>query len=110
VTGEKSHPDENEKLTEEAARRVLVRASQIEAARTPQMSVAELRAVASEAGITPSAVDQALTELRANVQSESTKTIPSRRTKKALFWLVAGPGWVIGALVAAAMLFRMLDL
>lgn len=61
---EPSPPRDAERLPEEAARRLLTRASELEAARGAELSVAELRLAAREAGIAPEAFEQALAELR----------------------------------------------
>ena len=68
-----------ERLPEEAARRLLQRASELEAARNTGLSVAELREAAREAGITPAAFDQALAELRSADSSSAVATPTSRR-------------------------------
>lgn len=62
---ERDHGRDAQRLPEEAARRLLARASELEAARGAELSVAELREAAREAGIAPSAFEQALAELRA---------------------------------------------
>jgi hypothetical protein len=55
-----SHPDV---LPDAATARVLARASELDALRSSGSSVAELRAAAAEAGISPEAFDAALAEL-----------------------------------------------
>jgi hypothetical protein len=62
---ERDQSGDNERLPEETARRLLARASELEASRVAELSVAELRDVARQAGIAPRAFDEALAELRA---------------------------------------------
>lgn len=57
-------PRDTERLPEDAARRILARASELEAAGSDKVSVAELREAARAAGIAPDAFEQALAELR----------------------------------------------
>jgi hypothetical protein len=103
--------DETERLTDEAARRLLVRASELDAARPPQISVAELRDVAREAGIRPSAFEEALAELRDGAKPAVAEPTPVPRKRTRAFWIAAAaPGWLVGALVVAALLVRLLDL
>ena len=61
---EQDNGQHSERLPASDADRLLVRASEIEAARGTELTVAELREVAREAGIAPSAFDEALAELR----------------------------------------------
>jgi hypothetical protein len=51
-------------LPEDAAHRLLARAVELDAHRVSQVSVAQLREIAREAGIAPEAFDEALAELR----------------------------------------------
>ena len=78
---EREHSRDAERLPEEAARRLLERASELEAARSAELSVAELRAAAREAGIMPSAFEQALAEYRgADLSSPAAAALaPQRR-------------------------------
>ena len=99
-----------EKLSADVARRVLERASELEAAHNVEMSVAELREVAREAGIPSSAFEQALTELRAGAQPAVAENTSVARGKPILFWAAAVPGLVIGGLTVIFLLMRLLDL
>ena len=64
MTAEPNDSEDTERLPDQAAQRLLARASELEAARSAELSLAELREVAREAGIGPTAFDQALAELR----------------------------------------------
>lgn len=59
-------------------KRVLARASELDALRRAGATVAELRAAATEAGISPEAFDAALAEMRAD---QSTQVSPNVRTR-----------------------------
>ena len=93
-----------ERLPEEAARRLLARASELEAARVSELSVAELREAAREAGIAPSAFEQALAELRARNPSTAVRPAPTRLQRLARFW----PAALILAALLSIFLIRML--
>ena len=111
MSREQSGFDETERLTDEAARRLLVRASELDAARPAQMSVAELRDVAREAGIRASAFEEALAELRDGAKPDVAEPNPVPRKRRRLLWIAAAaPGWLVGGLVVAALLVRLLDL
>lgn len=85
-----------ERLSADAARRLLARASELEAARVTDLSVAELREAAREAGIAPSAFEQALAELRA--RNPATAGVPaSPRRRLARLWPAA---LILGALLS----------
>jgi hypothetical protein len=86
---ERNQPRDADRLPEEAARRLLERASQLEAARSTELSVAELREAAREAGITPDAFEQALAELRARDSAAAARPAPTRRPGLARFWPAA---------------------
>ena len=64
-------PDDRdpEVLSEPAAARLLARASELDELRRAGSTVAELRAAAAEAGISASAFDAALTELKQSGQA-----------------------------------------
>ena len=62
---ERDQTRDAERLPEKAARQLLARASELEAARGAELSVGELREAAREAGIAPGAFEQALAEMRA---------------------------------------------
>jgi hypothetical protein len=86
---ERNQGREAERLSEEAARRLLERATELEAARSAGLSVAELREAAREAGITPDAFEQALTEFRGADPSSLMVPPPAGRWRLARFWPVA---------------------
>ena len=80
-----------ERLPEAEARRLLQRASELEAARGAELSIAELRDAAREAGITSGAFDQALAELRErDLQTSSGAVpVPARTRRMTRLWLAA---------------------
>jgi hypothetical protein len=86
---EHDHASDAERLPEEAARRLLERASQLEAARSGEPSVAELREAAREAGIPPAAFEQALAEFRGTDPSPPVAPAPAGRLRLASFWPAA---------------------
>ena len=86
---ERDHTRDAERLSHEAARRLLERATELEAARGAQVSVAELREAAREAGITADAFEQALTEFRAADLSSLMAPSPAGRWRLARFWPAA---------------------
>lgn len=59
-----NRPEELKKLSEDAARRLLTRASEIDSAQSAELPLADLRQASLEAGIAPNAFEQALVELR----------------------------------------------
>ena len=86
-----------ERLPESEANRLLTRASEIEAARGTDLSVDELREVARQAGIAPSAFDEALSELRARGSSMANAApTPKPRPLLVRFWPVAA---IVGLLL-----------
>jgi hypothetical protein len=93
-----------ERLPEEAARRLLARASELEAARGTELSIAELREAAREAGITPGAFEQALAELRVRDTAAVAGPVSPKRRGLARFWPAA---LILGALLSILIL-RML--
>jgi hypothetical protein len=72
VTVPDSHPGDSspERLPESVAARLLTRAAELDAVRTGSTSVAELRVIAREAGISTNAFDAALAELRESQVAE----------------------------------------
>jgi hypothetical protein len=92
-----------ERLPEEAARRLLERASELEAVRSAELSVAELREAARDAGITPGAFEQALAEFRGTDQS-LVAPAPVRRRRLARLW----PAALILAAVLSYLFLRMI--
>ena len=101
---ERDQAHDAERLPEEAARRLLTRASELEAARGAELSVAELREAAREAGIAPGAFEQALAELRAHNPAAVATPAPSRLRRLARLW----PFAVILAPLLAILVVRML--
>ena len=99
---ERNHPRDAERLPEEAARRLLQRASELEAARSAQVSVAELREAAREAGITPGAFEQALAEFRGT--DPLVAPVSARRRRLARLW----PAAVVLAGLLSLLVLRML--
>jgi hypothetical protein len=99
---ERDQPRDAERLPEEAARRLLARASELEAARFAEPSIAELREAAREAGIAPSAFEQALAELRARDFAVAAVPAPIRRRRLTRFW----PAALILAALLSILLLR----
>jgi transposase-like protein len=109
MAADPNNADDPEVLSEEAVRRLLTRASELEAARSTQLSTAELREIAREVGIAPSSFEQALTELRnralhPDAEARSLETKKSSRFKTATLGALV----TLGALGAAYFLLRML--
>lgn len=102
---ERDQPRDAERLPEEAARRLLARASELEAARNAELSVADLREAAREAGIAPGAFEQALAELRGRDAAALTAAGPvqSRARRLARFW----PAALILAVLLSLLLLRL---
>jgi hypothetical protein len=86
---ERDQTRDAERLPEKAARQLLARASELEAARVAEVSVAELREAAREAGIAPGAFEQALAELRAGDPGAALGPAPTRLRRMARFWPAA---------------------
>jgi hypothetical protein len=84
-----NHARDADRLTVEASRRLLERASELETARSTGPSVAELREAAMEAGIAPLAFEQALAEFRGTDPSFPVASAPARRRRLASFWPAA---------------------
>jgi hypothetical protein len=103
---ERDEPRDAERLSAENARRLLSRASELEAARGSELSIAELREAAREAGIAPIAFDQALTELRArdSALQAGSPPKPSGIRRMARFW----PAALIVAVFLTFLLLRMI--
>ena len=93
---ERDQSRDNERRPEETARRLLARASELEAARVAELSVAELRDVAGQAGIGPGAFDQALAELRARELAATRAPELTRLQRLTRFWPIAAS---VGALL-----------
>jgi hypothetical protein len=86
---ERNQGRDAERLPAEAARRLLERASELEAARATDLSVAELREAAREAGITLDAFEQALAEYRGTDPSSPGVAALAPRRLMARFWPAA---------------------
>ena len=81
---ERDRPEEPQTLSDDDARRLLARASEIDSAQSAELPLAELRQASLEAGIAPDAFEQALVELRGShsvTNSESETTAPTIRRK-----------------------------
>ncbi|HEV8361990.1 MAG TPA: hypothetical protein VGQ52_00615 [Gemmatimonadaceae bacterium] len=92
-----------EVLPEQVASRLLTRASELDAAQRAGSVVAELRAAATEAGISPAAFDAALSELHAGKAQLPDEIKPRRRVPMWAFSAVVA-ALAIGALFVALML------
>ena len=101
---EQNPASDAERLPEEAARRLLQRASELEAARSADLSVAELRAAAREAGITPGAFEQALAESRETHHTSGVALAATRHGRLTRFW----PGALAVAALMSILVIRML--
>ncbi|MGH7462966.1 MAG: hypothetical protein ACREMA_18325 [Longimicrobiales bacterium] len=109
MTADRNHPDDTEKLPEETVRRVLTRASELEAARANELSLAELRDVAREAGIAPSAVEQAIAELRGRNSLPDTEPTAAQPTRSGRFRsAVLGAGLLMAGLIMFFIIMRLL--
>jgi hypothetical protein len=93
---------ESKVLPEAAARSLLARASELEAARQSGSAVADLRAAAEAAGISPQSFDAALAELQAAERAPVQDAIPPafrrrqrRRVELATIGIVAGLGLLV---------------
>lgn len=89
------------------AERLLKRASELDAARTAGTAVAELRAAAAEAGISPDAFDAALGELQKADQTPSPVSAVSTRRWRRLFLGLAGFGAIVLALATIVIPMRL---
>ena len=101
---ERNQIRDGERLSEDAARRLLDRASELEAVRGSVVSVAELRDAAREAGITLGAFEQALAEYRGAGLSSPAVAAPVRRGRLARLW----PAAVVAAGLLSVLVLRML--
>ena len=94
-----------EVLPEQVASRLLTRASELDAAQRAGSAVAELRAAATEAGISSAAFDAALSELHEGKGQVPDEIKPRRRVPMWAFSAVVA-ALTIGALFVAFMLIR----
>lgn len=99
----------------EAAERLLERASQLDAAREGEVPVAQLRAVAAEAGISGVAFDAALAELQ-SVGEQRAPEVRGQLRRRRMMWslvavaaLIAGSTLVISQRAAPAATVPMAD-
>ncbi|HVH38593.1 MAG TPA: hypothetical protein VM764_01085 [Gemmatimonadaceae bacterium] len=89
-------------LPEAFAKRLIARASELDAADAATAAIADLRAAASEAGISNAAFDAALAEMRA-ADAPARPTVASRRVRRV--WL--GGGLVAFLVLAGIVLSRL---
>ena len=114
MTGKGDGTEMPQTLPDEEARRLLARASEIESAQSSQLSLAELREVAWEAGIAPNAFEQAVVELRQRqpaaplAVAKPDSKVP-RRLKSALLNVVITVGIVLATLSVLMVLVDVLD-
>jgi hypothetical protein len=90
------------RLSEDSAAVVLARATQLDAARAANVSVAELRRAALDAGIAPEAFEQALAEFRAAGAVGDVER--AGRTRRRWYWIAAPV--LTAALFLALLLLR----
>ena len=90
--------DGPQRLPEALAKQVLARAAQLDESERMKVSIPDLRTAAVEAGISSSAVDQALNEI-ANPQVVSTDNISARRGQSS-----ERPIWRNVAIIAAVVI------
>lgn len=106
---DRNNADDPEMLGEEAVRRLFTRASELEAARSTQLSIAELREIARDVGIAPSAFEQALTELRnRSLHPDAETRVPETKKSSRLNAAALGILATLGTLGAAYVFLRML--
>ena len=87
--------DESRRIAEDAARKVLARAAQIDATDRIAVSIGELRTAAMEAGISASALERALDE-EVNSPPETAAPHPRRRTTRLVFAVIAALFFLFG--------------
>ena len=90
--------DPDQHLPEAVAKRVLMRAAELDASRKTSLSIPDLRAAALEAGISSSALDQALNEV---ASSEEVATESDKISRKPRRRLVAGVAIAVTLLMLA---------
>jgi hypothetical protein len=99
-----SHPGndpDSVRLSDDSAAALLARATQLDAARLANTSVAELRRAALDAGIAPEAFEQALSELRAAAAVPDVRPAEGRRRR---LYRVVGIALVVGLFLAYMLL------
>ena len=114
MTAEHDPIDEARKLADEDVRRLLARASELEARQATQLTVAELREVALEAGIAPNAFERAVVELHSGpavMESEPVKRGLAARSRftAAVLWSAKTMGVVLVTLLIIMFLVDWLD-
>jgi hypothetical protein len=106
MTTERDPSGLTDTLSDEAARRLLARASEIAAAESTELSVLELRNVAREAGIPATAFERALAELRAHEPVPVTNSAAHSVIARAQRWALI-PALLLTGLVAASFWLRL---
>ena len=81
MSSDSNQPKSGQSFPDDTVRRVLMRATELDAARSAELSLEELQDVAREAGITPSALDQAIAELNSSSLAEETEVKPTLEGK-----------------------------
>jgi hypothetical protein len=81
--------DQDQHIPEAVAKRVLMRAAQLDASRKTSLSIPDLRAAALEAGISSSALDQALNEVTNSEEDSTESGSVGRRPRRRLITGVA---------------------
>src|SRR5262245_22583622 len=104
MTYKRNPADDSERLPADAAHRLLARASELEAAGANDITLAELREAAREAGIPASAFEQALIELRLGLQPVTVEPVAVPRKWPVLFWAGIVPALLTALFVAFALM------
>jgi len=102
VTNRRESTPADNVIPGELASRLLARASELDALRSDDLAIVDLRAAAAEAGISGPAFDAALSELRRSGRVRASEEAPHRRT--VLRWgsaLIAGAALIAGGIFAA---------
>jgi hypothetical protein len=108
-----SGSDDPKSLSRDAARRLLTRASEIDLTKSDELPLADLREASFEAGIAPTAFEQALLELHGNktpVRSNSNTPASAlgRRLSGALLSSAKTVGLVLATLLVVMLLIDLL--
>lgn len=90
--------DPDQHLPEAVAKRVLMRAAQLDASRKTSLSIPDLRAAALEAGISSSSLDQALNEVANSAEAPTQSGEVGRKPRRLL---IAGVTVAITLIVLA---------
>jgi hypothetical protein len=91
---------QREVITRDVSDRLLARAAELDAAERAAAEVARLRAAAAEAGISTTAFDAALDEMRGGVQPSAVQT--SRRRARSWGLILAASALLLGGAVAVS--------